>query len=87
MNGTAFTDFNPATWPATNGGTLTGSANGEGSLTYPGADGPVASVRLVNIADGIEGDATKGFSWLITNIGYDFAACTGTVCGPKKGIP
>lgn len=65
VNGTAFTDWNPGTWPGSNPGTkttpvtpfnsLVGDANGEGSLVYPGEDGPVGSIRLVNIADGIEG--------------------------------
>jgi hypothetical protein len=35
-------------------GSLDGNANGEGSLTYPGINGPIGTNRLVNIADGIE---------------------------------
>ena len=35
-------------------GPLDGGANGGGSLVYPGLRGPIATNRLVNIADGIE---------------------------------
>ena len=45
INNTALTDFNPATFR---------DANGDGSFTYPGDNGPLATIRLVNIADGIE---------------------------------
>ena len=45
INNTALTDFNPATFR---------TANGDGSFTYPGEAGPLATIRLVNIADGIE---------------------------------
>jgi hypothetical protein len=31
-----------------------GGIDGDGSLTYPGEDGPLATIRLVNVADGIE---------------------------------
>ena len=51
VNETGFTNFDPATWPSTK---LPGGANGEGSFLYPGETGPLASLRLVNIADGIE---------------------------------
>ena len=55
INQTALTDFDPATWNG-NGHSTTppGGANGDGSFTYPGADGPVGTIRLANIADGIE---------------------------------
>ena len=50
-NNTAFTSFIPATLP----GPFPGQAlNGDGSLTYPGPEGPLSTIRLENIADGIE---------------------------------
>jgi len=64
IDDTMLTDFNPATsffdadsqpnapplsWESD--GTNT---NGDGSLTYPGANGPLSSVRLENVRDGIE---------------------------------
>ena len=49
INGTALTDFFPGTY-----GKGADYANGDGSFTYPGAEGPIASIRLANIADGIE---------------------------------
>ena len=33
---------------------LDGGANGEGNLMYPGPDGPLASNRLILVAEGIE---------------------------------
>ena len=52
---TALTDFDPATWNGNGRSTSPpGGANGDGSFTYPGADGPVGTIRLANIADGIE---------------------------------
>ena len=52
VNNSAFTyGFKPATWPTHK---LAGGGNGEGSFLYPGEHGPLASLRLVNIADGIE---------------------------------
>ena len=39
------TDFDPATYR---------DVNGDGSFLYPGADGPVATIRLENLCDGIE---------------------------------
>lgn len=45
INNTALTDFSPATFR---------DANGDGSFTYPGEHGPLATIRLANIADGIE---------------------------------
>ena len=51
VNNTPYTDFIPATLP----GPFPGQAlNGDGSLTYPGKDGPLSTIRLANIADGIE---------------------------------
>eukprot|EP00035_Acanthoeca_spectabilis_P017163 m.358835 g.358835 ORF g.358835 m.358835 type:complete len:670 (-) comp16619_c0_seq85:933-2942(-) len=51
INGTALTDFDPATFPDPS----PGSTNGDGSFTYPGPNGaPLGSIRLSNIADGIE---------------------------------
>ena len=51
INQTALTDFDPATFPNPSAG----STNGDGSFTYPGAGGkPLGSIRLSNIADGIE---------------------------------
>ena len=45
------TNFDPATWPTP----AAGSANGDGSFTYPGIGGkPLGSIRLSNIADGVE---------------------------------
>ena len=38
-------DWNPASF---------GTANGDGCLLYPGPDGPLTSIRLENITDGIE---------------------------------
>ena len=52
INNTARTDFDPANYiwlPRTDI-----FANGDGNLVYPGAKGPVASVRLMNIRDGFE---------------------------------
>ena len=43
------TDYNPITWPST-----WGLAAGEGSLTYPAADGPIATLRIKAMRDGIE---------------------------------
>ena len=54
INRTAFTTFDPATWNENNNSTNGGGANGDGSLTYPGPDGPLSTNRLVNVADGIE---------------------------------
>ena len=53
VNHTAFTDFNPVTWGQPNL-TEVGGIDGDGSLTYPGENGPLATIRLVNVADGIE---------------------------------
>jgi len=51
INSTALTDFAPGTFPNPD----PGSANGDGSFTYPGEGGkPLGSIRLANIADGIE---------------------------------
>ena len=51
INHTALTDFDPATFPDP----TAGSTNGDGSFTYPGQGGtPLGSIRLSNIADGIE---------------------------------
>ena len=51
INNTALTDFKPATYPNPKAGSL----NGDGSFTYPGEGGkPLGSIRLSNIADGIE---------------------------------
>ena len=49
INQTMFTDYNPTTWPAP-----WGLAAGEGSFTYPGEDGPIATLRIKAIRDGIE---------------------------------
>jgi hypothetical protein len=55
INGTMLTDFNPATWNGNGHSTDGGGANGDGSFTYPGDGGkPLGSIRLSNIADGIE---------------------------------
>jgi hypothetical protein len=55
INGTGMTDFNPATWNGDGSSTNGGGANGDGSFTYPGPGGkPLGSLRLSNIADGIE---------------------------------
>ena len=53
INNTAFTTFNPVTWDQPNL-TEVGGVDGDGSFTYPGETGPLATIRLVNIADGIE---------------------------------
>ena len=53
INNTAFTTFNPVTWDQPNL-TEVGGVDGDGSFTYPGENGPLATIRLVNIADGIE---------------------------------
>ena len=51
INSTGLTDFIPETFPDPK----PGSANGDGSFTYPGDGGkPLGSIRLSNIADGIE---------------------------------
>eukprot|EP00039_Didymoeca_costata_P011634 m.164356 g.164356 ORF g.164356 m.164356 type:complete len:644 (+) comp15233_c0_seq9:178-2109(+) len=55
INGTALTNFIPATWNGADNVTGGGGANGDGSFTYPGEGGkPLGSIRLSNIADGIE---------------------------------
>lgn len=54
INGTAKTNFNPATWNGNGASILTGGANGDGSFTYPGPHGLLSSIRLENIRDGIE---------------------------------
>lgn len=55
LNFTGLTDFNPATWNGNGHATNGGGANGDGSFTYPGPGGkPLGSLRLSNIADGIE---------------------------------
>jgi len=55
INNTALTDFNPATWNGNGRSTNGGGANGDGSFAYPGpGGGPLGSIRLTNIADGIE---------------------------------
>ena len=54
INQTTLTDFDPATKPA-GFGPAGGTSNGDGSFTYPGIGGkPLGSIRLSNIADGIE---------------------------------
>ena len=57
ISGTALTDFDPRTTseqqPRDSRYPLYNGANGGGSLTYPGAAGPLASNRLIAIADGI----------------------------------
>lgn len=45
INGTSKTDFSPITWE---------DANGDGSFTYPGEDGLIGTIRLLNLRDGIE---------------------------------
>ena len=56
INNTGLTDFNPATWNGNGASTSPpGGAHGDGSFTYPGPNGkPLGSIRLSNIADGIE---------------------------------
>jgi len=56
INGTALTDFDARTFAggSTSVHPLTGGANGDGNLVYPGVRGPLASNRLIAIADGIE---------------------------------
>ena len=63
IDDTMLTDFNPATSffdadSQPNAPPLSWSdgtnTNGDGSLTYPGVDGPLSSIRLENIRDGIE---------------------------------
>lgn len=49
INNTMLTDYNPVTWPSP-----WGMAAGEGSFTYPGADGPIATTRIKALRDGIE---------------------------------
>jgi hypothetical protein len=50
-NQTAFSTWMPESYP----GPFPGKAlNGDGSLTYPGTDGPLSTIRLENIVDGIE---------------------------------
>ena len=52
LNGTARTDFDPANYiwlPRTDI-----FANGDGNFVYPGASGPIPSIRLMNIRDGFE---------------------------------
>jgi hypothetical protein len=56
INSTSLTDFDPRTFSggSTSIHSLTGGANGGGNLVYPGESGPVASNRMVALADGIE---------------------------------
>eukprot|EP01045_Picozoa_sp_COSAG04_P020318 COSAG04_NODE_2068_length_4871_cov_2.073973_1_plen_1105_part_00 len=46
----AFSEWIPESYP----GPEPGSLNGDGSLTAPGVDGPLSTIRLENIVDGIE---------------------------------
>jgi hypothetical protein len=48
-----FSTWDPATWGETVGGVFY-SANGDGSLFYPGPNGPLASIRIQNFRDGME---------------------------------
>ena len=45
INDTARTDFDPD---------VLGNANGDGSYIYPGAQGPISSVRFEALRDGLE---------------------------------
>ena len=49
---------------------LAGGANGEGNLMYPGVHGPVASNRLINVADGIEGDHNNHTHFLCPGLSF-----------------
>ena len=49
INSTMLTGYNPITWPAP-----WGMAAGEGSFSYPGEDGPIATLRMKALRDGIE---------------------------------
>ena len=51
MNNTMLTDPGGILWA---GGNATAGRDGDGALLYPGPDGPLPSVRLLNIADGVE---------------------------------
>ena len=57
----AFSQWNPASYPSPTPGSL----NGDGSLLYPGVDGPISTIRYENIRDGID-DAE-----LFARCGYD----------------
>ena len=63
-----------------------GTANGDGSLLYPGVDGPIGSIRLENVRDGIEdyellallaarmgGEATRVLSVRLVNSSTDYS--------------
>ena len=54
INNTARTLFSPVGFHGPNNAPLAGGTNGGGQIVYPGIRGPIASNRLVNIADGIE---------------------------------
>jgi hypothetical protein len=50
-NQSAFSEWIPESYP----GPFPGKAlNGDGSLTYPGTAGPLSTIRLENIVDGLE---------------------------------
>jgi hypothetical protein len=52
VNNTARTRFNPVGFHGPSTAPLAGGTNGGGQLVYPGLRGPIATNRLVNIADG-----------------------------------
>jgi hypothetical protein len=51
---TARTLWSPVGFHSPNNAPLAGGTNGGGNLVYPGLRGPIATNRLVNIADGME---------------------------------
>ncbi len=55
INGTSpFTDFNPANYEWLSQGYPTLFANGDGQYVYPGPNGPISTIRLEAIRDGLE---------------------------------
>ena len=51
-------------WSITTGGTSYHWLHGDGVLLYPGKDGPIGSIRLANIRDGLE---DYEYLWLLAN--------------------
>lgn len=62
----------------TGGGGWLDTLNGDGDLLYPGRDGPIGSIRLANIRDGLE---DYEYLWLLGQVEADFEAAR-AACEP-----
>ena len=76
----------PVAWPGADG--RGGGANGDGQLIYPGADGPVSTIRLEAIREGLEDhehlvlleDALRACAARLGVDGFDPAVVIGACC-------